>query len=115
MWSGIDNMWQGCFPSSASFSYTCETCGIYRIPVSMIQVNHKLLWDNGFNKLQESITLIDSQVQCIKCRREIASRSLLFNRCICIELEIRMYQKSPMKCQLEEIPTIIHLNNKPYQ
>ncbi|XP_044585591.1 uncharacterized protein LOC123265770 isoform X3 [Cotesia glomerata] len=114
MWSSVNEIWQKCFPSSACISCTCKLCEVYRIPIPMVQVNYKMIWENGFGQLQQSIHSFDSKIRCTKCKLNMIDRSLLFNKCICIELDIRMYQKNPLKCKLITFPSVIQLNNKNY-
>lgn len=114
MWSSVTEIWQKCLPSSACISCTCKFCGVYRNNIPMIQVNHKMIWENGFSQLQQSIQSFDSKIRCTKCKLCMIDRSLLFNKCICIELDIRMYQKNPLKCKLIAFPSVMQLNNKNY-
>lgn len=115
MWSSISDMWMRCFPRSACFNHVCKLCGEYNVPVSMVTVNHKILWEGGFNQLQKSISTIDSNIRCSKCKLCMINRTLLFNRCICIELNIQSPRRGQLPCKLKDMPAIIQLNNLNYR
>ncbi|XP_008549322.2 uncharacterized protein LOC103572471 [Microplitis demolitor] len=114
MWFSITEIWQKSFPSSAGFRCTCKLCGGYRTNVPIFQVNYKVIWKNGFSQLKESIYLFDCTIRCTKCKLNMIDRSLLFNKCICIELDVRMYQSKPLQCKLITLPSVMQLNNKNY-
>ncbi|CAD6230829.1 GSCOCG00012207001-RA-CDS [Cotesia congregata] len=115
MWSSIFDIWTRCFPNSACFNHDCRICGLHKVPVPMVQVNHKILWEGGYSKLEESISTFDSKIRCTKCKLTMINRSLLFNRCICIELNVQKLKSGPLTCKLRDMPAIIQLNNFNYR
>ncbi|GFQ67701.1 hypothetical protein TNCT_150411 [Trichonephila clavata] len=115
MWSSISGMWTKCFPRSACFNHVCKICGEFKVPVSMVSVNHQILWEGGFSQLQNSIGTIDSNIRCPKCKLCMINRTLLFNRCICIELNIQNSRRGQLSCKLMNMPAIIQLNNLNYR
>ncbi|GFQ82642.1 hypothetical protein TNCT_337051 [Trichonephila clavata] len=71
--------------------------------------------EGGFSQLQNSIGTIDSNIRCPKCKLCMINRTLLFNRCICIELNIQNSRRGQLSCKLMNMPAIIQLNNLNYR
>ncbi|XP_017462077.1 PREDICTED: uncharacterized protein LOC108355426 [Rhagoletis zephyria] len=117
MYTGTADVWTKCFESTPSGynSYNCEKCGLYSTPQSTVWLNLKLIWEHGFNHLQDAIPSDWKSTQCIKCHSQCTLKQKYTNH-LFIEADARPGPSDkPAKHMLSDFPRTITLNCSIYR
>ena len=115
-------IWKKCFNSEPSgwYTYQCPKCDEYTISAIIVEVNHKIILENGFSALQEAFDKHNDWKKklCINnCSNYCQTKLCTFNTQVFIELDVRPnIESSNGICgKLCDFPIYLDFDNHQYQ